>query len=150
MPALLPAVLPIVALLPAYGAVWFVDPTYLRAITQLVPVFVLIAVLCCTMGLACSALSDTTARATVSTYLVIAALIALPLFAWFAAGAYLDPAVASWLALASPLVIALNLLPGGAPEIARRWPDHLALIGGLGLLTLVVARVRLGFLLRKG
>jgi hypothetical protein len=44
----------------------------------------------------------------------------------------------------------LNLLPDGAPEIARRWPQHLAFIGGLCVLTLLVARMRLDFLLRKG
>jgi ABC-type transport system involved in multi-copper enzyme maturation permease subunit len=149
-PALLPAVLPIVALLPAYGAVWFVDPTYLRPITLLVPVFALTAVLCCTSGLACSALADSTPRATVSNYLLVAALIVLPLFAWFAAGAYLDRSIASRFAIASPLVVALNLLPDGAPEIAHRWPQHLMVIGGLCFLTLVVARLRLGSLLRRG
>ena len=150
LPALPPALLPIAAMLPAYGAVWFVDPIYLRPITLLVPVFVLTAVLCCTTGLACSAFTASTARATVGNYLIIAALIVLPLLGWFAAGTLLDPRLVAWLALPSPLIMSLNLLPDGAPEVARLWPQHLMLLGGLSLLALVAARARVGRLLRKG
>jgi hypothetical protein len=82
--------------------------------------------------------------------LIIAAIVVLPLLAWLAAGTYLDPRVASWLALPSPLVIGLNLLPDGSLEIARLWQAHLLFIGGLSLLMLLLARMRLAVLLKRG
>jgi ABC-type Na+ efflux pump permease subunit len=150
LPAVLPALLPIIALLPAYGALCFVNPLYLRSILPMLPVFVLAVVLCCTMGLACSAFATSTARATVSNYLIIAAIVVLPLLAWLSAGTLLDTRLASWLAMPSPLVMALNLLPGGSPEVARLLPHHLVLTLFLCIAVLVVARVRLGSLLREG
>jgi ABC-2 type transport system permease protein len=150
LPAMLPALLPIVAMLPAYGAIGFVNELYIPAILLLLPVFVLTVILCCTTGLICSAFTSNTARATICNYLLIAAMIVLPLLAWLATGTHLDPLLASWLAMPSPLVMALNLLPGGSGEIARLWPHHLMLIGGLCLLTLLLARLRLGLLMRKG
>jgi ABC-type transport system involved in multi-copper enzyme maturation permease subunit len=150
LPAVLPALLPIVALLPAYGALCFVNPLYIRPVLQMLPVFVLAVVLCSTMGLACSALATSTARATVTNYLIIAAIVILPLLAWLAAGTLLDIRLASWLAMPSPLVMALNLLPGGAPEIARLLPHHLVMTLILCIIGLVMARVRLGLLLREG
>ncbi len=149
-PAFFPALLPIVALLPAYGAICFVDQVYITAFLYLLPVCALAVALCCTTGLLCSTFMTNTARATISNYLIIAAVVVLPLLAWFAAGTHLDLRLATWLALPSPLVMALNLLPDGSPEIARLWPQHLMFTGGLCLLMLVVARLRLGLLLRKG
>ena len=53
---------------------------------QALNTYLLAAVLCCTMGLACSTFATSTARATVSNYLLIAAIVVLPLLAWLAAG----------------------------------------------------------------
>jgi ABC-type transport system involved in multi-copper enzyme maturation permease subunit len=150
IPAFVPALLPIVALLPAYGAICFVNETYIRAAMLLLPVFILTVILCCTTGLFCSTLVTSTARATVSSYLIIAGLIVLPLLAWLASGQQLDPRLARWLALPSPLVMSLNLLPDAPSEMSRLWPQHLMLIGGICLAMLVLARLRLTYLLRKG
>jgi ABC-type transport system involved in multi-copper enzyme maturation permease subunit len=150
LPAFLPAMLPIIALLPAYGAVCFVDPAYVHTIKQLVPVLGLLVVLCCTTGFACSALFTNAARASACSYLMVAGIVVLPLLAWFAAGSYLDPRLASWLALPSALVMGLNLLPGGSPEIARLWSQHLIVEVALCGLMLLVARLRLSALLREG
>jgi ABC-type transport system involved in multi-copper enzyme maturation permease subunit len=149
-PAVLPALLPIIALLPAYGALCYVNPLYIRSVLPMLPVFVLAVVLCCTMGLACSAFATSTARATVTNYLIIAAIVVLPLLAWLASGTLLDVRLASWLAMPSPLVMALNLLPAGSPEVARLLPYHLVLTVILCIAVLVVARLRLGALLREG
>jgi len=150
VPAFIPAILPIIALVPAYGAICFVDQIYIRPIMMMLPVFILSVALCCTTGLVCSTFLANTARATVCNYFLIATIVILPLLAWFAAGTYLDARLASSLALPSPLVMALNLLPNGSPEIARLWPHHLILTGALCAAMLVLARVRLGVLLRKG
>lgn len=150
LPAFLPAMLPIIAMMPAYAAICFVNPTYLRTITLLIPVLLLTVALCCTTGLACSSIFTNTARATVASYLVIAAIVVLPLLAWYASGSYLDPRLASWLAQPSALVMALNLMPDGSPEISRLWPQHLTSIAVLCLIMLAMSRLRLGLLLRKG
>jgi ABC-type transport system involved in multi-copper enzyme maturation permease subunit len=150
VPALAPALLPIVALLPAYAAVCFVDEIYLRATVRVLPVFVLTVALCCASGLACSTFAASTARATIANYLIITSLIVLPMLVWLAAGTHVEGRVARWLALPSPLVICLSLLPGGSRDVARIWPQHLVLVAGLCLLMLLAARVRLGVLLRRG
>jgi ABC-type transport system involved in multi-copper enzyme maturation permease subunit len=149
-PALLPALLPIVALLPAYGAVCFVDDRYIRAVRFLLPVFLLSVMLCCTTGLMCSAYLTNTARATVTNYLIICGIVVLPMLAWLVAGSQIQPRLAAWLALPSPLVMALNLLPDGSAEVMRLWPEHLIVVSALCLLMLLCARVRINVLLRKG
>ena len=150
IPAFLPALLPIIALLPAYGAICFVNQIYIRSIVMMLPVFTLSVALCCTTGLACSTFAANTARATVFNYFIIAAIVVLPLLAWFAAGTFISPRVASWLAMPSPLVVALNLLPEGSSEIARLYSHHLILTAVTCVVMLLVARFRLGLLLRKG
>ena len=150
VPSVLPAILPIIALLPAYGAICVVNDLYIRPIVLMLPVFVMTMALCCTTGLACSAFAANTARATVSNYLIIAAIVVLPMLAWLAGGTYLDMRWASWLAMPSPLVMALSLLPDGSPLVAQLWPQHLIFTGALCVVMLVVARTRLQVLIREG
>ena len=64
---------------------------------------------------------------------------------------------ASWLAMPSPLVVALSLLPpvteaGGASarQIAELWSVHLWFMGAVCALLLVLAWTRLTALMRQG
>lgn len=150
LPAFLPALLPIVALIPAFATICFVNHIYITSFTRMLPIFVMSVALCCTAGLACSAFVSNTARATVCNYFLTVTIVALPLLPWFASGVILEPRLAAWMAMPSPLVIALNQLPGGSPEVAGLWNDHLVFTGILVVCLLIVARVRLNQLLRRG
>jgi ABC-type transport system involved in multi-copper enzyme maturation permease subunit len=150
LPAFLPALLPIIALLPAYGAICFVNQAYLHSFLLLLPVVVALVALCCASGLMCSAFLGNTTQATLTNYVFISAIIVLPLLAWFASGAVLDVRLSALLATPSALAVGLNLLPEGQTEIARQWQTHLFWIVGLMLFMLLLTRVRLTSLLRKG
>src|SRR5204862_7294434 len=113
LPALLPAALPVLALLPAYGALCAVNSAYLLYFARIIPVVLLAVLLCCLVGLTCSSFFSNTARATVAASLFVAAIFVLPLFAWLAAGQQLSDRAAAMIAFVSPLVVALNELPGG-------------------------------------
>ncbi len=150
IPAFLPALLPVLALVPAYLAVWFIDPSYETRILSILPIILLSVIFCCTLGITLSSFISNTARATVAAYLVTAALFVLPMFAWWMGGSQLSMRLARWLAMPSPLVMAVNLLPEGTPEIERLYFEHLYLIGGLCVVMLLAARMRLTHLLRQG
>jgi ABC-type transport system involved in multi-copper enzyme maturation permease subunit len=157
LPALPSAFLPVIALIPAYGALCFINPSYLLLLLRLLPVLATAVVLCCTIGLTCSTLAGNTARATVSAYLVTAALFVLPLLGVFASTSVLNVHLARWLAVPSPLVMGLASfgdptqdIGGIWPEINRLWADHLLFTAGLCIALLIVARVRLSILLRRG
>lgn len=150
LPPLPSALLPIVAMLPAYGALCVIDPIYVRAVTLMLPVFFIAVTLYCTLGLVCSMFTANTARATVVNYLIVGAIVVLPLLAWWIAGTHLDPRLAGWLAMPSPLVMSLALLPDGAPAVAMLLPQHLILMVATCALLLVIASWRLATMLRKG
>lgn len=150
LPAFLPALLPIIALLPAYGAICFVNTLYIRSFLQLLPVFAMLVALCCAAGLLCSAFLGSTTQATLANYVLVSAIVVLPLLAWLASGSLLDARLAALLAMPSPLAIGLNLLPEGELEIARQWQAHLIAIGGVIVVMLLTTRMRLTILLRKG
>lgn len=150
LPAFLPALLPILALVPAYGAVCYINFAYIQLILLLIPLLVMAVALCCVVGLLCSTLFDSTARATVVSYVVIAAWFILPMFAWWAAGTQIDQRLGEILSLPSPIVVAQVLLTPDAPDIRRVWSEHLIVMGAACVLLLIVARVRLTHLLRRG
>ena len=127
-----------------------IDPGYDARFLKLAPVVALAVVFCCTLGLACSTFILNTARATVTAYLITAAVFVLPLFGWWAAGQQLAAGVAKWIAFVSPLVIALNVLPSSDVQIEAMYVPHLWLMGGLCVLMLLLARGRLSQLLRQG
>jgi ABC-type transport system involved in multi-copper enzyme maturation permease subunit len=149
LPAFQPAVLPILALVPGYGAICFIDPGYIPRLTILLPVIVLAVALCCAIGIVCSAFVANTARATVAAYLIVTAIFVLPAGGWWAMQAGVLPGGYK-VAFISPLVLGLNLLPNSAPQISNLWPQHLMVIGGLFVIALLVARVRLAVLLHRG
>lgn len=150
IPAFLPAVLPVIALLPAYIAICSVDPGYLARLLQLLPIVVGSVVFCCTLGLCCSSFVNNTARATVIAYLITVAFFVVPALAWWAASTTLNPYTAALLAVPSPIMIALNLLPGGSPLIQAHWSTHLWLMASICVLMLIVSRVRLTAMIRQG
>ncbi len=150
VPAFLPALLPIVALIPAFATICFVNHIYISSFVMMLPVFAMSVALCCTAGLCCSAFVSSTARSTVINYFLVATVVVMPMVAWFASGTILEPRLAAWLAMPSPLVIALNQLPGGSPDLAELWRAHLIFTGVLVVGLLIVARFRLTQLLRKG
>jgi ABC-type transport system involved in multi-copper enzyme maturation permease subunit len=150
LPALVPAVLPVLALLPAYGALCLVNPGYVLYLLRVVPVVLLAVLFCCLVGLTCSAFIAGTARATVTAYLVVAAVFLLPLLAWLAAGEQLSDRAAAALGFISPLVIALNELPGGWEPMRDLHALHLWTIAGACAVMLVASWIRLNALLRRG
>jgi ABC-type transport system involved in multi-copper enzyme maturation permease subunit len=150
IPAFLPALLPIIALLPGYAAIAYIDQGYITRVAMLLPILVLAVAFCCTLGLLCSSFVSNTARATVASYLVTAALFILPLFGWWAGGQQITVAVGAWIGFVSPLVMGLNLLPEGSPRIQALYTPHLWVMLGLCIAMLLVARARLTVLLRQG
>jgi ABC-type transport system involved in cytochrome c biogenesis permease component len=150
LPSLLPAVLPVIAMLPAYGALWMVNPGYLVYLARVMPVVLMATLMCCLVGLTCSAFIANTARATVTAYLIVAAITIVPLFAWLAAGQQIAEPVAARIAYLSPLVVALNELPGGWDAVRDFYAVHLWTIGAACAAMLVVSWVRLNALLRQG
>jgi ABC-type transport system involved in multi-copper enzyme maturation permease subunit len=148
-----PALLPVLALLPAFGVVCFVDEGYLRFIPRLVPVALLAAVVCCLLGLVCSSFTASTARATVAAYLLTATLFVVPLAGWWLADVQLSRNAARWICLPSPLVMSIYQLPAQAitfPQLTYLWKTHLCTMGALCLVLLLVARIRLNILMERG
>jgi ABC-type transport system involved in multi-copper enzyme maturation permease subunit len=150
VPSLIPALLPVLALLPAYGALCVVNPAYVLYLGRIVPLVVLAVLFCCMVGLTFSSFMNNTARATVGACLTVAAVFVLPLFAWLAAGEQLSDRVAVRLAFLSPLVVALNELPGGWEAMRDLYAWHLWTIGITCAAMLVVSWLRLNVLLRAG
>ena len=150
LPSLIPAMLPVIALLPAYGALCFVNPSYILYLSRVLPVVLLAVLLCCMVGLTFSAFIANTARATVAACLIVAAIFVLPLFAWLAAGEQLSPMIAARIAYISPLVVALNTLPGGWEPVRDLYTLHVWTVGIACVLMLVVSWIRLNVLLRQG
>jgi hypothetical protein len=142
--------LPVLALLPAYGSVYFVDPGYKERFMLLLPVVALAALLCCAVGLVASTFFSNTAKATVAAYLVVAGLFILPLLPYAASGAQLGEELAAWMSMPSPLVMGLSLMPTGSRAVHELWHEHLITIGSLIVLMLIVARLRISYLLKKG
>ncbi|MDQ3440941.1 MAG: ABC transporter permease [Planctomycetota bacterium] len=150
LPSLIPAVLPVLALLPAYGALCAVNSGYTLFFARIVPIVLLAVLFCCLVGLACSSFVANTARATVTAYLIVAAVFVLPLFAWLASGEQLSHRAAACLAFLSPLVAALNELPGGWDAVREWYSLHLWTVGGACAALLLVSWLRLNVLLRQG
>jgi len=150
LPSFFPALLPVLALIPAYAALCFIGPSYWPRIARLMPVVVLAVAFCCALGLTASSFVSQTARATVVAYLVTAAWFVLPLFAWWASGEQLSEHTATMIGFISPLVMALNLLPNASPGIYNMYSAHLWLMGGVCIALVIIARVRLAVLLKQG
>jgi ABC-type transport system involved in multi-copper enzyme maturation permease subunit len=152
IPALLPALLPMVAIVPAWVVISFVNDHYIQYAVSIIPITLLALLMCSTVAMACSAMSATSARATVLAYMIVAAIFILPMLAWWTAGSILAPRLAGWVAMISPLAVALDLRPGAeASAITRQYMvPHLITIGGICLVALLVARVRLWQLMRQG
>jgi ABC-type transport system involved in multi-copper enzyme maturation permease subunit len=157
IPAMIPAFLPIIALVPAYGALCIIDPQYVAYLVPMAPVLLLAVVAMCILGLTCSAWAASTARATVMAYLIAASFVVLPMLLWWLAqGGLISTGSAKWVAFLSPLVMCMNLLPspiqGDAfqSQINLLRDGHLMAMGGLCLVMLVMARLRLAAMLRRG
>jgi len=150
LPAVVPALLPVLAMLPAYGALWAVNGTYVLYLSRVLPVVILAVLFCCLVGLTCSSFIANTARATVTSYLIVAALCLLPMFAWFAAGQQISEPAAAHVAFLSPLVVALNELPNGWEAVRDLYPTHLIVIGTACVAMLALSWWRLNALLRQG
>ena len=84
IPSLPPALLPMAALLPAYLALVFIDPSYMPHLMRIGPVVLLDLLAMCILGLTCSTWLGNTARATVAAYALAASLVILPMLIWWA------------------------------------------------------------------
>src|SRR6185436_6059741 len=78
LPSLLPALLLVLALIPAYGAMIAVNSGYLLFIGRVIPVVLVAVLFCCLVGLTCSSFIADTARATVTAYMIVAGVVVLP------------------------------------------------------------------------
>ena len=152
LPAFVPALLPIIAMIPAYAAICVIDQSYLPSFLRMLPVIIAAVLTCCTIGLTCSSFLATTARATVCSYIAAAALFVLPLLAWLASGSQIHPSLGRWIAAASPAAVGLDLLPSpeAIPLLAGMWSQHLVLILFLCMAMLLLSRLRLAQLIRRG
>ena len=152
IPAIVPALLPVIAIIPAWIVVGFVNQEYFAYAIRLAPVTLLCVLMCGTIALACSAFSPSSARATVSAYLIVAILVIVPMIAWWLSGVLLTPDVARWIAMISPLAIALDQRPSlpGLPLTSDLYFVHLYTIAGICVASLLTARVRLAQLMRQG
>jgi ABC-type transport system involved in multi-copper enzyme maturation permease subunit len=161
LPAFLPAILPIIALLPAYLTVCYVNHSYLSYLLYVMPIIVLTMAFSCILGLLCSTFSKNSARATVVAYIIISALMVIPMLAWWASSAGLidNERLVGWISMPSPLVIGLSVAPVASPigqtvapaeALSGLRVTHEWLIAGLCVAMLLIARVRLAILLRRG
>lgn len=152
IPALIPSLLPIIAFLPAYATICFLDRGYIPYFLKLVPVLALATVFCSMAGLVCSAFLHQTARATVAGYVVVSSVVFAPiLLAWVAGRGLSDEAVA-WIAMPSPMYVALDVInieptrPTGAPIFSAHLVLGILIILGL----LLITRLRIAAMLREG
>jgi ABC-type Na+ efflux pump permease subunit len=150
VPALGPALLPIVAFLPAYATICYLDPGYISYFLTLLPILVLATIFCCTAGLICSAFASQSARATVAGYSVTCAVFFAPVLIAWVAGRVLSESVTSWIAMPSPFFVALNVVNFDSATISHLWSAHLLVIVMLTVALLIVARIRLAVLLKVG
>ena len=151
--ALGPALLPTIALLPAYGILLVVNPGYLWYTLAVLPILLAATVLCAIIGLVCSAYATATARASTTAYLVVIAVFALPALPWYAQSAGLldSPVWVARVSAISPLVAALGVVPAAASGAVTTSPGpHLIFVGGIVIVLLIVARYRIGNLLQRG
>lgn len=150
-PSFLPALLPIVALIPAYATVCYVDLGYLSRVLQILPVVIMSVLVFSVLGLTCSAFLGNTARATVTAYLMAASLVVVPALIWWAGEAGLvSTRACRWVAYLSPLVMSMNLLPDSSAMIYSLRETHLWTMAGLCLAMLLLSRARLNALLKQG
>ena len=129
-----PAVrVPAAYVVPAWFVVSYVNAEYLDYALKLAPVTLLSILMCSTIAMAASSLSASSARATVTSYLIVAAIMIVPLIAWWLSGILLAPRVAAWIAMVSPMSIALDLRPAlaGHPLTRDLFNYHLVTIGGV-------------------
>jgi ABC-type transport system involved in multi-copper enzyme maturation permease subunit len=150
VPALGPALLPIVAFLPAYATICYLDPSYISYFLTLIPVLVLATIFCCTAGLLCSAFASQSARATVAGYTVTCAVFFAPVLLAWAAERLLSESVTSWIAMPSPLFVALKVVNFDSASVSHLWSAHLTLNLAIIVAFLIVARIRLAVLLKEG
>jgi ABC-type transport system involved in multi-copper enzyme maturation permease subunit len=158
LPAFLPAVLPIVALVPAYATVCYVNLDYIPRVLMILPIVLLTVLMFSILGLTCSAFLSNTARATVVAYLIAAGMVVLPALVWWAGVSGLVPRnAAKYVGAISPLVMSLSLLPterGGGQDVQALIYElrdyHCWFMGGLCVLMLIMSRIRLAVMLRQG
>lgn len=151
LPSLPPAILPMLALVPAYAALAFIDRAYIPNLLQILPVVLLAVVMMAIMGLTCSAWSRNTARATVVAYLIASSIVVIPMLVWWASDMQVISILAArWVVCLSPMVMAMNLLPDSNPAIAQLGNIHLMTTAGICVVMLLLARYRLNSLLRHG
>ena len=150
-PSFLPALLPVVALIPAYATVCYVNMGYLPRVLQILPVVIMTVLVFSVLGLMCSAFLGNTARATVTAYLIAASLVVVPALVWWAGEAGLiSTRACRWVAYLSPLVMSMNLLPDSSSMIYSLRETHLWTMAGLCLVMLLLSRARLNALLKQG
>ena len=132
------------------SAIWIRDIS--RISWGLIPVLALATIFCCTAGLVCSIFMAPTARATVAGYVVTSTLFFVPVLLAWAGSRALSENVTAWIAMPSPMFVAMNLVDLDPAKVTsvHLWLAHLIFDGVIVLAFLFAARARLGVLLREG
>jgi hypothetical protein len=117
---------------------------------RVVPVVLLATLFCCLVGLTCSAFIASTARGDGQRVPDRRGRVRPAAVRVAGGGEQLAPRAAAYLAYVSPLVVALNELPGGWEPVRDHYALHLWTIGAACAAMLAVAWVRLNVLLRQG
>jgi ABC-type transport system involved in multi-copper enzyme maturation permease subunit len=145
------AALPMLALLPAYAAICYMDPGYIPYFARLLPILICAGVLCCMVGFACSAWCANSARATVVSYAICVSLFFLPPFCELISRGRLSATAIEGLSIPSPLSAAVHLLDrsSSAMPLPSLWGNHLIAMSAAVLLVAGVAWFRLARLLES-
>jgi ABC-type transport system involved in multi-copper enzyme maturation permease subunit len=152
IPSLVPSLLPILAFLPAYGTICYLDAGYIPYFLKLIPVLAVATIFCCMAGLFCSILLPQTARATVAGYVATSLLFFVPVLVAWATSHVLSENVTAWIAMPSPLYVAVNLvdLSLAKTSAVHLWLAHLIFSSAIVVALLFASRLRLAGLLREG
>jgi ABC-type transport system involved in multi-copper enzyme maturation permease subunit len=151
-PALTPAAMAVLALLPAYAALCYVDPAYRPFILRFVPLIALSCALCCGIGLLCSSFAAATTRATAASYLLVALLFVVPAVAWWLTQDKIGNHARAWIGMPSPLVMGAAVMDrsGGGAAFADMWTPHLCLMAACCVVVAAAAQWRLARLMGRG
>ena len=142
--------LPVLALLPAYGALCMVNPGYVVYFGRVVPVVLLAVLFCCLVGLTCSSFIANTARATVTAYLIVAGGVRAAAVRVVRGGRATVRARGGGDRVRQPARRRAQRAARRVGRRARLYALHLWTIGGACAAMLVVSWVRLNVLLRQG
>jgi len=143
---------PILAMLPAYAALCYLDPSYLPYLTRIVPILIASVLFSCVVGLACSSIAANVSRATTAAYVIVLSFLILPVFAQWISTDRLPVIQSAALGAPSSLGVALSIISADrvAHAAGEMWQVHLVFVAVICIVLLLITQFRLTRLLRCG